>query len=147
MASIIKALFITASGRSLDELTKAAFFSQGQELTNDVLRKYKICLDGIKSGKQLVTYNNETDTATVIDRLALDPSLPSSGMIALQFPDGAEDNFKHDFNSSDCAGVLTAAFYLYDRLLSEKKPGLDIALVDQPDDIKNIHFISLGLAP
>lgn len=143
----VKAMFITASGRTLSALAKAADLKQENHLVNEALTQFKAYRDGLKKGQVLVLFNSANDKAQPLDNMTLDATIPMTEMVSMLFPAGHKENFQADFGTTDSASILTEAFYFYDRLITEKKPGLDIALVDDPHDIKDIRFIQLGMQP
>ncbi len=132
----VKALFITASGRSMDELAQAAGFASPHLMVNEALTTYKICRDAQQAGQVLVRYDSARDQATLIEDTTLDPTRPARGIAHLLFPAAIDEAFAQEFQTKDIAGVLSAAFYLYDRLISEKAADQQIALVDHPASIR-----------
>lgn len=139
----VKALFMTASGRDIAQLTQAAGYTDPHHMVNAALTTYKICRDGQQQGQQLVRYDNARDQATPIADTALDPSCPHQGVAQFSFPAHIEEAFNQEFQTRDIAGVLSAAFYLYDRLISENTADQQIALVDNPADIRLFRPLTL----
>lgn len=132
----VKAFFITASGRTLEQLSQEAGFADPHKLVNEALTTYKICRDARQAGQVLVRYDSETDQASPIAHTDLDPAQPTQRIVNMLFPGDIGPAFEAEFQSRDIAGVLSAAFYLYDRLISERATGQQVALVDNPADIR-----------
>ena len=140
----ISAMFITASKRNLQQLTQDAGFTDASETVNHALVALKTVKDALLKGEKIVVLQPDTLDATEIENLTLDPTLPMTGMISMNFPAGHDQFLKSVFNCTDCATLLTEAFYVYDRLVTAHAGQLEIAAVDNPLDIARIHYIPIG---
>lgn len=139
----IRAIFITKSGRTLAELTKDAGLAETKDTVNEAIVALKAVRDCIREENKVVAIHPETMEASVVKDLTLDSSLPMKDFINMTFPTGHRHYLTRLFNQ-DCESMLTEAFYVYDRLVTQAVKGLEIAVVDDPENICRIHYLDIG---
>ena len=140
----IKFMFITASGRTMPEIAVAAGLNHAAELVNEAVIALLTLRNTEKTGEKIVRINPLDEKVDEIENLKLDPSKPSNMLAEMTIPAARADYLRTIFNDNDCAGIMTEAFYTYDRLVSETQAGFEIAVVDDPENITRYHPLEIG---
>lgn len=142
----ISAMFITASKRTLDQLTHDAGFTNPSDTVNHALVTLKSVKDAWERHDKIVVLHPDTQEACEIENLTLDSQRSVNGLISMSFPAGHDEYLKSVFKAADSASVVTEAFYVYDRLVTAAENRFEIAAVDNPLNISKIHYIQIGPA-